>query len=221
MSTVKKIFRSLINILSIAVILFSIFVLLTVVMTSSGGVPEFMGYSAFRVTTGSMDPTLPVGTLILVHHVEPEEIKPDDIISFYSSDPELQGSINTHRVTGVTREGNGEIVFTTKGDANPIEDRYPVKGSSLIGVMVFSSYAIGTVVRIVSNPLVFIPLILLPLIVIIVMNFVKTVRVTKQMMLEEEKRAKEEEARKASEEGLLEKEEDYDYNEVPPDEKNE
>ncbi len=191
MDTVKKIIRYIINTLSVAIILISIFVLLTVVLSKSGGVPEFMGYSAFRVTTGSMEPTLPTNTLIVVHHVDPDEVQADDVISFYSSDPSLQGAVNTHRVTQVTTDANGEFIFTTKGDANPVEDRYPVKGSQLIGVMVFASYFLGTITRIVSNPIVFIPLILIPLIIIVIMNFVKTVRVTKRMMLEEELQARE------------------------------
>ncbi len=40
------------------------------------------GYTALRVTTGSMKPTYDVDTLIVVKKVDPETIKVNDVISF-------------------------------------------------------------------------------------------------------------------------------------------
>lgn len=184
MNVVKKIIRTVLNVISVAVIVLAIFMLLTVLMTRGSGAPNFLGYSVFRVMTGSMEPELPVNTLIVVHRVEPEEVKVGDVISFYSTDPTLYGSINTHRVTQVTTDG-GEPAFVTKGDANLIEDHYLTRGKDLIGVVVFSSFLLGTIVRLASNPLVFVPVIMVPLVVMLIINLTKTVRVTRQMAEEE------------------------------------
>ena len=184
MKVVKGIFRTIFNIVSVIIILFAILMLLTVVMTKPGSVPNILGYSVFRVMSGSMEPALPVDTLIAVRLADASEVQKDDIISFYSRDPSLNGSINTHRVMEVKEEG-GVRSFITKGDANVIADRYPVEKQDLIGIVVFSSFLMGKVVRLVSNPLIFVPLILVPLVLMLTMNFVKTIRLSKQMLREE------------------------------------
>jgi len=123
--------------------------------------------------------------------VEPETVKEGDVISFYSTDPALYGSINTHRVTEITTDG-GELAFVTKGDANLIEDHYLTKGKDLIGVVVFSSFALGTIVRLASNPLVFVPVIMVPLVVMLAVNLTRTVKVSRQMLDEEMKQVRKE-----------------------------
>ena len=54
----KWIFK-LFNGLAIALILVSLFVLLSVVLTPAGQVPQVLGYSVFRVMTGSMEAEIP------------------------------------------------------------------------------------------------------------------------------------------------------------------
>ena len=128
----------MVNTISVLLIVAAMAVLLTVVLTKAGDTPSIMGYSLFRVVTGSMEPTIGEGSLIVVKKTEASEIKEGDIISFYSTDPELKGAVNTHRVTGVKSEKNG-LVFETKGDANLVKDEYPVQESNIIGVVVFIS----------------------------------------------------------------------------------
>ena len=41
-----------------------------------------VGFSLLNVETGSMEPNLPVGSLIFVKSVPPEEIKSGDVITF-------------------------------------------------------------------------------------------------------------------------------------------
>lgn len=184
MQTVKKILRVAVNVLSTVVILFAVFVLLTVLLSHGSKAPSVLGYSAFRVVSGSMEPTLPTDTMIFVHRVEPEDVEVGDVISFISSDPSLDGNVNTHRVVAVTEE-DGELAFQTKGDANNMPDVYLTKGSDLIGVLVFSSPVLGKIVRLASNPLIFAPLIVVPLLVMLILNMVKSVKLTKKMTDEE------------------------------------
>ena len=120
---IKKTFLALINFLSLVIIAAAIAVLCMVVFTPSGKTPNIAGYSFLRITTGSMEPTYGVDTMIVVKKTEPSEIKVGDVISFYSSDPALDGAVNTHRVTAVRREGD-QWVYTTRGDANNVDDTY-------------------------------------------------------------------------------------------------
>lgn len=197
-----KILRTIINILSVIMIVFALFVLVSVVMTKPGQAPSVLGYSSFRVLSGSMEPTIRTDSMILVKNTPASQIVPGDVISFYSSDPALGGSVNTHRVVAVETL-NGVRIFQTKGDANVIPDEYPVSAHDLIGVVVFSSYFMGRLVRLLSNPLVFIPVIMVPLLALLTLNMVKTVKLAKIAAKEEEekqiKEIKEELERRARE----------------------
>ena len=192
---IKKILFGIINILSVLIIVAAVFVLCTVIFTRSGDVPSVFGYTAFRVTTGSMSPTYYIDTLILVKKTDPAQIKENDVISFYSQDPALDGAVNTHRVVEIRQENNA-IVFVTKGDNNNVVDSYDVPGEYLIGKVVASSNKLGKFSRLVANPLIFIPIILIPLIIILFSNLFETYRMAKQIAKEEEEAAVEEAIRK-------------------------
>lgn len=178
----------LFNAAAIALILVSVFVLLSVVLTPAGQVPQVLGYSVFRVMTGSMEPEIREDSLLVVKKTPPEDIVPGDIISFFSPDPMLEGAVNTHRVVRIEKE-NDRTQFITKGDANVIEDIYPTDASALVGRVVFQSYGLGKAVSLLSNPLVFGIIILLPLLVILLMNLYRAVRIAADIAKKEEEEA--------------------------------
>ena len=91
-------------------------------------VPRLMGYQTFDVVSGSMEPELPVGSMVLVKGADPKEIQAGDIIAFYSSTN--QGAVVTHRVVE-NDSTNGQ--FITKGDANGSNDIKPIPYDNLIG----------------------------------------------------------------------------------------
>ena len=185
----------LFNAAAIGLILVSVFVLLSVVLTPAGQVPQVLGYSVFRVMTGSMEPEIREDSLLVVKKTPSEDIVPGDVISFFSPDPMLEGAVNTHRVVRIEKE-NGRTQFITKGDANVIEDTYPTDASALVGRVVFKSYGLGKAVSLLSNPLVFGIIILLPLLVILLMNLYRAVRIAADIAKKEEEEA----VRKALEE---------------------
>ena len=166
-------------------------VLIIVLMTKPGKTPNIGGYMALRITTGSMTPTYGVDTLIFVKETDPSEIKVDDVISFYSSDPALDGAVNTHRVVSIEKTDRG-YSYVTKGDANNVVDNYDVDSKYLLGKVVGSSLALGKLVRLISNPLIFIPIILIPLAIILISNLVHTIKYAKKIAAEEEQAAIEE-----------------------------
>lgn len=178
----------MINIISVAIIVAAIGVLMIVLMTKPGDTPSIGGYMALRVTTGSMVPTYEVDTLIVVKETDPAEVKVGDIISFYSSDPALNGAVNTHRVEAVNEE-NGHYSFKTKGDGNNAADPYEADGDYLLGKVVASSLFLGKLVRLVSNPLIFIPVIIIPLAVMLIANVVRTISYARKLAREEEEAA--------------------------------
>ena len=185
---IKKAFFALVNLISVPVIALAVVVLIIVLLTKPGEAPNIAGYSALRITTGSMEPTHGVDTMILVKKTDPSEIKEGDVISFYSSDPALDGAVNTHRVVSIQQEDE-HYIYETKGDGNNVADPYEVKSGDLIGKVIYDSLSLGKLSRLTANPLVFIPLILLPLAVILVTNLVHTISLAGKIAKEEEERA--------------------------------
>ena len=188
---IQKIILHLVNLVSVITIAAAVVVLCIVLLTRPGEAPSIAGYTLFRITTGSMEPTYPVDTLILVKKTDPSQIQKGDVISFYSSDPALGGAVNTHRVTGVQTDGT-HWSYKTKGDANNVEDTYGTGETELIGKVTGSSLFLGKLARLIVNPLLFIPVILIPLAVMLVGKTIKTVKLAKQIAEDEEKRAIEE-----------------------------
>ena len=184
----KKWLLGLCNAAAIVLIAASVLVLLVVVLTPQGQVPRILGYSVLRVTTGSMEPEIPVNSMILVRRTDPGAIREGDIITFFSREPGLEGALNTHRVQSIAQR-DGSLYFTTKGDANALEDQAPVTSEALVGKVVFVSAAMGAVLRLLTNPLVFVPLILLPLLGMLVMNAVRTARLAAKLARQEEEEA--------------------------------
>ena len=183
-----KWFFNLINLCAVALIAVSIFVLMTVVMTPAGQVPQVMGFSILQVLTGSMEPAIPEGSMLLIRQADPYTLEKGDIISFYSPDPSLDGALNTHRIVGVETSDEG-LRFITKGDANFLEDQQPVNAGDVVGKVIYSSPALGKLVRLVSNPLVFGLAILLPLLAMLIGNLVKALRTAAALARQEEEAA--------------------------------
>jgi signal peptidase len=83
-------------------------------------VPRLAGATPYTVLTGSMEPDRPPGTLIVVRPAPPEEIGVGTVIT-YQLESE-QPTVITHRVNAQAIDGEGEPVFQTQGDANPVPD---------------------------------------------------------------------------------------------------
>ena len=177
-----------VNVLAAVVIALALVVLLRTVFTPAGEVPSLGSYSFMRTLTGSMEPAIPVHSFIVTEEVDPSSLQVGDIITFRATESSMEGALNTHRITSVYEE-NGQLMFHTKGDANAVEDAAPVAAVNVVGRVVFVSAALGTVVSLFSNPLVFFPFIILPLVVLMVFGIAKLVKSTKEVARAEDEKA--------------------------------
>jgi len=100
-------------------------------------VPDFFGIKPFVVATGSMEPEIYGGDLVITKTVNPGDLKVRDIISFKEGD-----AVITHRIVEVT-EKDGEPAFITKGDANNVEDENPVTYAQVEGIYRFKINGLG------------------------------------------------------------------------------
>ncbi len=158
------------RIISTLVLVAAVALLATVLIgIATRGYASFFGYSCFRVATGSMEPTLPVGTLLIVKRTAPEKIAEGEIITFLSPDPSIPGKTVTHRVAGIADDGAGGRMFETRGDANPSSDRYFVSGDAVIGRVVRDTSGmpgLTSFVNFASSPRGFLVVTVLPIAII-------------------------------------------------------
>ena len=86
--------------------------------------PHVTRYKTDVIIGQSMEPTIPLYSVIVVEPVDPADIRRGDVITF--EQPDVPGRKVTHRVTAVARE-DGRPAFTTKGDNNDARDPWTVR----------------------------------------------------------------------------------------------
>ena len=109
-------------------------------------VPRVMGYQIYSVVTGSMEPEIPVGSMVYVKSIAPKELKEKDVVAFYGGRD--TNAIITHRVVN-NNLISGQI--TTKGDANKTEDMNPVSYSDVIGIVEYTIPKAGALAQIFTS----------------------------------------------------------------------
>jgi signal peptidase len=92
------------------------------------------------VMSGSMEPTIHTGDVVVSRQVHPAEVQRGDIVSF--RDPDRGGLLVTHRVRTITRKRD-KFTFVTKGDANNSSERWRVTANDRIGHTMFRLPALG------------------------------------------------------------------------------
>lgn len=142
MSYLKKIIKIIVNVLT-CLLLFVLGLIIyskVAVTFTDNGYPNYFGYTFFEVASGSMEPTLKINDVILVH-IGNEDLEKDDIITFKSED-----AIITHRVLFI--EGN---IITVKGDNNNVVDA-PITKDQVIGKVVKIYSKLGIWKKVVTEP---------------------------------------------------------------------
>lgn len=160
---ILKIVENIIFYIFMAIMIVLIFFLIQSRMT--GDVPSIGSYRMYIVESGSMTPTIKVGSLVIVKEVDANDIDSGDVITYRG----LEDTVVTHRVVKIKKDD--EISFITKGDANETKDPLPLNESHLIGKSIFWVPYIGVLMGFIRTKTGFITLIVVPLILLIIIQF--------------------------------------------------
>jgi len=131
----KKRIISLRSTLALLLVVVPIGIVVAAVLALSGS------YKVYVIHTGSMTPTIPSRSAVLVHK---DHYHVGQVVSF-----ETTAGIVTHRV--VKRNIDGSL--TTKGDGNKDNDVNVVEPASVIGGVVAAPRELGYWIRYLQNPL--------------------------------------------------------------------
>ena len=106
----------------------TLMIVVTILLCLVIALPRIAGINGYVVVSGSMEPKIPVGSIVYARKCEPSSVQKGEVIVFYDS---LGNTVPvTHRVVE-NRSEQGEII--TKGDANATEDFAPVRYENVIG----------------------------------------------------------------------------------------
>ena len=134
-------------------------------------VPSIGGTFPLIVLTDSMYPDIKSGDLIICNTAEAEDVKVNDVISFF--DPAGNGtSIVTHRVIEIVEE-DGEILFRTRGDNNNTEDKELVPAENLVGVYKMRIAGAGHIAMFMQSTTGLIVCVVLPIILLVGYDLVR------------------------------------------------
>ena len=125
-------------------------------------ISPFFGWRTEVVISGSMEPAIQTGSVVIVRPIVPDTIQKGDIIMFSSLDMK---SLTTHRVVNVQDEPTPQ--FITKGDANKNSDVIPVAPGQIVGIVAFTIPYLGLLSQFIKTPLGFTLFLLIPAVILI------------------------------------------------------
>jgi signal peptidase len=102
--------------------------------------PNAIGMRSFTVMSGSMQPTIHVGDVVIDKKIRPLDARPGDVVTF--SDPTGRKRLITHRIRSIRVQGN-TVQVVTKGDANNTVERWAVPANGRIGRVELRVWKLG------------------------------------------------------------------------------
>ena len=113
-------------------------------------IPFFFGVKSLTVLSGSMEPTIEVGDIVVVRQIPAAEARVGDVVTF--RDPGDRDRLITHRVRRIS-VADGAVSFETKGDANTSVEEWDIAKDGTIGLVMYRVPKLGYVLFYVHGAL--------------------------------------------------------------------
>lgn len=177
----KKTFRLLYKIISYTlIVILMIVALFFIIYVVSGKIAEKNGknppFGLYTVISPSMTPNIDVYDVVFVKNTSEEDLKVDDVITFYSSNEFFGDTPITHRIVEILDVPNTGTMYRVKGDANESADAEKVIPSNVIGKVIFKIPKLGKVQFFLASKKGWLLAILVPAIIIILYDIFKLIR---------------------------------------------
>ncbi len=142
MKIVKRLLIGIVTVLLTLMFVFNIYNFISIKILHKD-IADFGGFAILEVVSGSMEPTIHIGDLIIID-TKANLYQKDDIVTFYDEN----GSFVTHRIVSIN-----ENEMITKGDNNNTEDE-ATDVSKIVGRYVTKISNAGKILASFKNPLV-------------------------------------------------------------------
>ena len=141
--------------------LFSVIIISIILLIVVSILPIPGNYKFLIVESGSMEPAIHTGSVVVVKPVE--SYQAGDVITFEDRGDD---KTTTHRIVDL-EVISGKTQYITKGDANNAEDTNRVSQSKVVGKVLISIPFAGYILAFAKEPLGFILLVIVPSMIII------------------------------------------------------
>lgn len=150
----------------LVVIILGASVLAITARRSPDKIPTVMGRKVLTVLSGSMEPRIHTGDVIIVNPLRAtDEIKEGDVVTFRVKDkPDM---LITHRIVGTILVNGKPLAFTTKGDANDSPDLSPIGRDQVLGKYQSRVLYAGYLTQFMHKPIGIVVLLILPGVILI------------------------------------------------------
>ena len=105
----------------------ALLILVTITSVIAAILAIYYKASFLTVTSRSMEPTIRAGDILLTREIDKHETERNDVIVLPA--PDNEKIFYSHRVIEVSNK-SGDVVVTTKGDANPKRDSWQMEITS-------------------------------------------------------------------------------------------
>lgn len=136
---IKKIINTIAYIILIPLLIYNTSLIIQAIIKPDK-TPSFFGIKSYVIISGSMQPELEIGDIVIVKEKHEEELKVGDIISFRRGQ-----LVITHRITDIMVLENGSKQYKTKGDFNNVEDTEIVNEEQIEGKVVKTIANLGKI----------------------------------------------------------------------------
>jgi len=123
---------------------------LAVLLTLAIAGPLAFGARPHTVLTGSMEPTIAAGDVVIDERIAPTAAAVGDVVTF--RDPDDQSRLITHRVRSIRRAGS-HLWFVTQGDANNTTERWRIAADGELGRVAYTVPWVGHAAVLTHTPL--------------------------------------------------------------------
>lgn len=180
----KKKHGKLFKIIDSILVFFVLFCIISLsIGASKGDMPSVFGLSISKVQTGSMEPTLDIGDIVLIKSANFDDISVDDIVVYKSEE------FNIFIIHRVIEKNDNDRTLVTKGDNNPAADTEIVTEDMISGEYRKTMFNMGGSTVFDNKAQLFMILMVLVFLVVIVqaINIAITYKLEKEKIQKKEK----------------------------------
>jgi signal peptidase I len=112
-------------------------------------VAQASGRQSLTVMSGSMEPTIRTGDVVVTKPIAPMDTRVGDVVTY--KEPHGAGRLITHRVKAMHAAGE-KVGFTTQGDANDTSERWQVAATGQIARVTHRVPRLGYALSFMRDP---------------------------------------------------------------------
>lgn len=158
MKIIKRIIKVLITIILLIILSFNLFNLVSIKILGNE-LPKINGYAYLEVISGSMEPKIKKGDIIIID-TKVKKYKAKDIITF----KDVNGSFVTHRIIEINDDK-----LITKGDANnTIDDA--INKKDIVGRYVYQINGAGALIKSLRSPFILVMILVIGILLCVLVS---------------------------------------------------